>query len=186
MGKFELVNPVILGTFGTSYTAKSSEEAAKLFWQKLTADGQFVSGNIPKFMFTLMDDDNELYHFVVKEKTNGSNVDFNIEPLKNEMSEAEKKSFIDEVKKIRTTTTNVMNKQAGGKSYRKYDRDDDSSSSDSDDEDEMFKYLRLNNAYKPISYWWYTPVLYRTTSVYSPSFVAPLSPYVHLWVPKYL
>ena len=52
------------------------------------------------------------------------------------------------------------------------------------DLDDLFKYIRSKKAVRPISYWWYTPSIYNIDTVFTPSFIAPLSPYVQLWIPN--
>ena len=66
MGMFKLINPVITGSFEDQYEASTPEAAAKKFWDALTSDGKYVTGNVPRFMFTLQDLSSEkLHHFLV-------------------------------------------------------------------------------------------------------------------------
>jgi len=184
MKKFRLVNPVITGTFNTTYEASNSDEAAKMFWKTLTEEKKYITGNVPKFLFTLMDETGNLFHYMVKEKAEGSYADYTIEKVDVKLSDEEEKKFLEEVEKVQKNNEKLEEKeteQAGGKRRKRYD-DSSSSSSDSDDDiDELFKYIRLKKANRPISYWWYTPGLYNTDSVFTPTFVAPISPYVQLW-----
>jgi len=182
MGKFKLVNPVIIGTFVDTYEAGSSDEAAKKFWDSLTVDNKYISGNVPKFLFTLMDtSDNELYHYMVKEKPEGSHADYSISKVDVSMTPKDKKEFLATIDKVKEDSSKMMN-QSGGK-RRRYEEDDDSDDSSDSDIDDLFKYVRLRNSFKPISYWWYTPALYNIDTVFTPNFVAPISPYVQLWIP---
>jgi hypothetical protein len=182
MGKFKLVNPVIIGTFVDTYETSSSDEAAKKFWDSLTSDNKYISGNVPKFLFTLMNtSNNELHHYMVKEKPEGSHADYSISKVDVTMTSKQKKEFLNEINKVRTDSSKML-EQSGGKRRRYEDDDDDDDSSDSD-VDDLFRYVRLRNAFKPISYWWYTPALYNIDTVFTPNFVAPISPYVQLWIP---
>lgn len=182
MGKFKLVNPVIIGTFVDTYETNNADEAAKKFWDTLTTDNKYVTGNIPKFLFTLMDVSNkELFHYMVREKPEGTHADYSITKVNVEMTSQQKKEFFNEIEKVRSDSDKMMKKEQEGGKRRRYE-EDDSDSSDSD-VDDLFRYVRLRNAIKPISYWWYTPALYHVDTVFTPNFVAPISPYVQLWIP---
>ena len=188
MGKFKLVNPVIIGTFNDTYETSSVDAAAQKFWETLTSDNKYVSGTIPKFLFSLMDtSDKELYHYMVKEKQDGSRSDYSITPVKVNIPKETKTSFLKEVQKVKN------NSQDGGahddsekektKKHRKRYEDDSSSSDSDDDVDDFFRYVRRKRAKKPIVYWWYTPAIYNVNTIFTPTFVAPVSPYVQLWMP---
>ena len=192
MGKFKLVNPVIIGTFNDTYESSFVDDAAKKFWETLTTDNKYITGNIPKFLFTLMDMSNEkLHHYLVKEKPEGSHADYSIVKINVELTSDQKKEFLKEVNKVRSSSEKMMNdkqiEQSGGKRKRYNDvndDNDDSSSTDSDsDIDDLFKYIKLKRAIRPIVYWWYTPVIYKIDTIFTPTFVAPISPYVQLWLP---
>ena len=49
-----------------------------------------------------------------------------------------------------------------------------------DKRDMVSKYKRLT---QPISMWYYAPTLYNVDSVFVPTFVNPIVPYVKLWLP---
>lgn len=183
MGKYQLVNPVIVGTFSNSYNGKNSDDAAKQFWENLTSENKYVTGNIPKFLFTLRDEgSNELHHYMVKEKMEGRHADYVITNVDVTMNGNKQRDFLNKSNEIRQSAENAM---TGGKHRKRYDDDDELDDSDSSDQDldELFSYIRLKKAAKPISYWWYTPSIYNIDTVFTPSFVAPLSPYVQLWIP---
>lgn len=185
MGKYKLVNPVIVGTFPVNYTASVPEEAAKQFWDNLTSDNNYVTGNVPKFLFTLQDEkSNKLHHYLVKETIEGKHADYSIKEINTNVSESNLKKFLNKSNKVRQNVEGYFSgsKRGGSKSHKKRYEDDDSSS-DSDDEDDLFKYIRLNRSIKPIVYWWFTPSIYNTKTVFTPSFVAPISPYTQLWIP---
>jgi hypothetical protein len=181
MGNFKLVNPVIIGTFVDTYDTSNADQAAKKFWDTLTTDNKYVTGNIPKFLFTLMDTSSkDLFHYMVREKPEGKNADYSITKVNVEMTSQQKKEFFNEIEKIKNDSDKMLKtEQAGGK-RRRYE--DDSSSSESD-VDDLFRYIKLRNVVKPISYWWYTPALYNIDTIFTPNFVAPISPYVQLWMP---
>lgn len=180
MGKYQLVNPVIVGTFSNTYSAKNSDDAAKQFWENLTSDNKYVTGNIPKFLFTMRDENsNELHHYMVKEKMEGRHANYVITNVDAKMNDKKEREFLEKSNEIRQFAENAM---VGGKHRKRYDDDDSSSDSSDQDLDELFSYMRLKKAVRPISYWWYTPSIYNVDTVFTPSFVAPLSPYVQLWI----
>lgn len=174
MTKFKVVNPLIFGSLNTTYEAKEPLEAAKQFWNSLTVEHNYISGNVPKFIFTLIDEDSKkLYHFEVREKPNENNeVDFCIKQLDEKIPKDTVNGFLNGVNKI----TDDMNTQMGGRRRKRYD----DSSSDSDDFS-LWKYYKRHSV-KPISYWWYNPVLYNVDYVSSLIFTPPLQPYVTTWV----
>ena len=182
MGKFKLVNPTIIGTFKNTYTANNADQAAQNFWENLTKDGKYIAGNIPKFLFTLQDSSSsELHHYRVEERPTDKSAEFSITRENISLSDKHKKAFLNEINKVQADAATKL--QDGGK-HRRRDKDDSSSSdSDSDDIDALFRYVRLRSVKKPLAYWWYTPSLYNIDYVYTPTFVAPVSPYVQLWVP---
>jgi len=185
MGKFKLVNPVIIGTFNDTYDTSSADSAAQKFWETLTSDNKYVSGSIPRFYFSLMNmSDKELYHYSVKEKMEGGRADYSINQINVKLSRDIKSNFLKEVQKVKTSS-----QQGGGddsdkkKKRKRYEDDSSSSSSDSDDVEAVFRRIRRNRVKNPIIHWWYTPSLYNVDTIFTPSFVAPISPYVQLWMP---
>ena len=60
MTTYKLVNPLILGDIETEYKENSVDDAAKKVWNKLS---QYITGNVPRFGFTLKDNNNRLHHF---------------------------------------------------------------------------------------------------------------------------
>lgn len=181
MGKYQLVNPVIVGTFSNSYSGKNSDDAAKQFWENLTSENKYVTGNIPKFLFTLRDENsNKLHHYIVKEKLEGRHADYIITNIDVNMDKNKERDFLNKSHEVRKSVETEM---TGGKHRKRYDDDSDDSDS-SKDLDELFSYIRLKKAARPISYWWYTPSIYNIDTMFTPSFVAPLSPYVQLWIPN--
>jgi len=98
------------------------------------------------------------------------------------ITKAKKVEILAKLGEVKETAEQLM---TGGAKRNRYkdDVDDDSDSSDQD-LDDLFKYVRLKKAVKPIVYWWYTPSLYKIDTIFTPSFVAPISPYVQLWIPN--
>jgi hypothetical protein len=181
MHDYKLVNPVIAGTFIDTYKAANAEQAAEKFWNQL-AGGKYIAGDMPLFYFTIMDGANEkLSHFKLEEKREGSHASYTISAVKGttpaKLGDAQ---FLSKYKEV----TKKLGSQLGGKHKRHNKHDDSSSSSDSDsDDDDLFKYIRAKQAVRPIVYWWWTPSLYDVNTVFTPTFVAPISPYTQLWLP---
>lgn len=181
MVKYQLINPVIVGTFDNKYEAKTPNLAAQQFWEALTSDNKYVMGNIPKFLFTLKEENTDtLHHYMVKEKLEGGRkTNYVITNIEVEIDKGLHDKFLEKSREIRRTAENLLE---GGKKHRKrYDDDSDTSDEDLDD---LFRYIRLKKSVKPISYWWYTPSIYNIDTIFTPTFVAPLSPYTQLWIPN--
>ena len=188
MTDYKLVNPVIIGTFENKFKATSSDVAARTFWEKLTESGKYISGNVPLFLFTLMETKNKkLHHFKVQELPTGKYADYSIESVDIKMTKTQKDKFIAGVNDIENSSDKIVGGSAnlsGGKRRKHKHKDDDSSSSSSSsDDDDLFRYLRLKSTPSPISYWWYAPTIYSFEKIYTPTFVAPLAPYSQLWFP---
>lgn len=67
------------------------------------------------------------------------------------------------------------------RSRRSRSRDDDSSSSSSDDDNEYIKRLRVKTLNNPISFWWYNNSIYDYRTIFTPTFLPPLWPYISNW-----
>ncbi len=167
---YALVNPLISGSMNTIFKASDPKEAAKKAYDTLS--GVF-SNSVPKFMFTLKNDDT-LYHFKVKEKVKDGKVYSNIVPLKVEGATKEEKANIKRNLEAFHRAIEEQSKLNGG------NYDDDSSSSDSSDDsdtsDDIYR-KALDKSIPYITNMWYTPVLYYSTEpdyIYIPSLV-PLS-----------
>jgi len=173
MKSYKLVNPVIIGSFETSFNANDATSAAETFWKSLSP---YITNNVPKFMFTLQEGGN-LHHFVVKESVrDGSKfADYSLDKINITMSAKQQKTFLDKVAKLSSMD------QSGGKRKKRYE-EDDSSSSSSDSDDDYFNFAHLRKLNQPILYWSYTPTIYNTTTTtYTPTFNVPLTPYTQLW-----
>jgi hypothetical protein len=182
---YKLINPSIEGKLKTSFKAKYDLDAANKAW---TAVSQYISNNVPKFAFTLENTkDGSLSHFIVKEKLNGKNASFNISKLKLDVDSKKEKEF-----------KNRIAKQAGGKKHHKEHKEDDSSSDSSSSSSDIqllspFSPFGLNTfgpnmtVYSdlPISYWYYDPYYYNLDSLFIPTFVYPLTPYMEITTLNY-
>lgn len=177
MSNYKLINPYIEGDIGNSFNGRNPLDAAVNAWNTLS---KYMTNNVPKFAFSLEgSDDGKFYHFIVKESLEGGDVvDYKISEMDLEMKPNELKAFKNKIKKISSR------KQSGGKKHHKKDsKDDDSSSSSSTSSSEGLSYLKLYKTLtkpQPIYYWWYDPLVYKFDSVYIPSFVAPLTPYIEV------
>lgn len=183
MTDFKLVNPVIIGTFENNFKAATVDDAAKSFWEKLTTS-KYISGNVPVFYYSLMNQKNdEISHFKVKEMPSGGYAEYSIEKVNIKLSKTQKDKFLKGVDNISKSSVKLGGANLTGGKRRHRHRDDDSSSSSDSDVDDLFTYLRLKSLPKPITYWWYTPTIYNVETIFTPTFVAPVSPYVQLWIP---
>jgi hypothetical protein len=192
MGKFELINPILAGNINTTFEENTPLKAAENFWNMFTKEKQLVVNELHHFMFTLRDENGKMSHFSVHEKKNNNEVEYSLEDVTKSVEQGADKNmmgqFIQEVDKVKAQISGQSGgkKQTGAKRDRTKDlkKDDSSSSSDSDSDDEFdFDRLRRRMYTTPISYWWYSPLIYRVRRIYTPVFVKPLAPYVQLWLP---
>lgn len=171
MSNYKLVNPFIRGNLVNSFTAKTPIEAASQAWNKLS---QYITNNVPKFPFTLQKQDGTLNHFIVKESLVGGNsAKYKISQLDLDLKQSEANNF-----------KNKINKMKGGLLLIPEDDDDDDDDDDIDDDlDDIFsavKSKKFNYLKQPITYWWYDPLIYQVDSIYIPTFVQPLTPYIEV------
>jgi hypothetical protein len=203
---YSLANPRIAGSIEQEYSVSSKDKnpaltAAHQFWEALTSSG--VTNNVPTFPFTLQEGGN-LHHFIVREKPDNV-LEYDISEIELNLSADDKQKLLSEgsnaIDKVQTSIQNGGAKktkakkpkakkelrQDGGKNnHRKHRYDDDSDSSDSsDDEDDYIHRIRIRRAMQPITYWWYSPMVYKSVinTTFIPTFVAPLYPYVHVHIP---
>ena len=156
--KFTLVNPLLKGDIDTTFSGGSHLEASQQAYHSLS---QYFNNYIPKFYFTLEDEDKKMYHFCVKETRSGENADYTIKEYKvSNKYESELKKEIN----------NYEKSQKGGKHSS-------SSSSSSDWLDDSSSSTN-GKTYKtePIVYWWYYPAVYRLRKLYVPTFVQSVTP----------
>jgi hypothetical protein len=201
MGNFKLVNPILAGNIKTEFDENDSAAAAETFWKTLTSDNKLIANEIFKFIFTLEDTDNNLHHFSVieKEKSKG-NVEYKIENITKEIEKRadpqEMKQFKKEVSRVQSQINDgnvpalkggkkVLSRtlKAKGGKHKKDDSSSSSSSSSSSDDEFDFSAIRKQMYKTPISYWWYSPMIYKVRRLYTPAFVHPIAPYVQLWMP---
>ena len=134
--KYELVNPLILGSFNRIFTADNSLQASHLAYQSLS---QYFVGHIPKFKFTLQrvksryqtggGKDTDFIHFEVYEQKSkeSKQIEYAIKPLKTETYidnfQQKLQNFMQRKKNNNILTSEESEyKQSGG---RKYVPDDD-------------------------------------------------------------
>jgi hypothetical protein len=183
--QYKLVNPFILGKMNTIFTGKTQLEAATKSYNELS---QYFNNDIPSFYFTMQKvtgknkigggKNNEYLHFKVTEKKFGKKVDFKIKEVQVTKNGKQMTSYKKSLKKFMSD-----HQQKGGKKYS-YDDDDDD---DDDDDEEVYRpRYRTSTDYvltQPLTHYYYDPVIYSTvfaadTYWYTPTFVAPLSPYI--------
>ena len=61
------VNPTVEGTLNLTFTSKTPLDAAISFWETLSSN-EIIVGSVPVFYFSLKDQNDNMFHFVVKEK----------------------------------------------------------------------------------------------------------------------
>ena len=181
MSNYKLINPYIEGNIVNTFSGKSQLDAASQTWNTIS---KYITNNVPQFAFTMENiNDGQIHHFLVKESLVGGNsAKYDIKELTLKMKQSEESAF-----KNRIDTFKNSKMRGGKKKHDKKDDDDDSSSSSSSSS-EIFSALKLynrkNKSY-PISYWWYDPLVYRLDSVYIPTFVAPIVPYIEVMTVNY-
>lgn len=190
MGKFELINPILAGNIKTTFDESKPDKAAQAFWETLTSDKKLIVNELHRFMFTLKGgNNNELHHYEVRETRTGGNVEYRITNITKDVDQKNQSGEIDEfLKEVERVKSQLNGIKGGGdkkkKSKRYKDMDDDSSSSSSSDDDEFdYERLRMRGYNTPISYWWYSPLIYRVKKIFTPVFTQPIAPYVQLWLP---
>lgn len=189
MKSFKLVNPLIIGNFNTEYTAESGLDAVSQFWNDFSSH---ITSNVPHIYVTLQEGGSEkLSHYKISEKTNkkSKSAEFSIAEYSLDLSSKQEKAFLTQVNKFEEKVNSQISRQIGGdtekKSERKRYNASSSSSSDSDSDDEYFNFGKYRRLTQPISFFYYTPLIYKVDSVFLPTFNVPLTPYVKLWLPMY-
>ena len=160
---YQLVNPIIEGTFQDVYDAKTPILAADNMWNNLT---EHIVSHVPRFIFTMKDiTTNKYYNFEVKENSN--NGSYTINKLTN--LKINNKDFKELTNKI--DTYSKVCDQKGGENKRK--RYDDSSDSDSSSSNPVPSLVKTS----PIALFHYNPyIYYRRTSILNPELVAITTP----------
>ena len=173
MPEYKLINPMIIGELKTTFNENNVDNAAKKSWNEIS---KYVTGNVPRFGFSLQNtEDDEIYHYMIKEKLNNNVVEYSINKLDIKMNDSQKNKFINYINKLNSG----INKQIGGDSKNKDD--------DDEDDDEIYEKLSMyrKKEITPIYYWWYNPMLYTIygtgyTSVYIPTLIPTIIPYLEI------
>ncbi len=198
---YQLINPVIQGTFKDTYDASKPIKAAEDMWLNLS---EHIVGHVPRFMFTMKNiSNNDLHSFEVKESKEKNK--YIISNIEIKATKKDFDSFLEQVDKFGEKI------QTGGKDKvhrKRYEEDDSSSTSSSD-------YYPSVRRTSPISIFHYnTRVYYDTyggltvttpitsvpvvpcvtcrttlnpvativnTPVFTPVFKVPLSPFIAIW-----
>jgi len=156
--KYTLVNPLLKGDINTEFAGGSHLEAGEQAYQSIS---QYFNNHIPKFYFSLENENKKLYHFYVKETRNGQNADYTIEEYK--VSDKYENELKKEIKNFEKA------EQKGGKHSS-------SSSSSSDWLEDSSSTGKREYKTEPIVYWWYYPAVYRLRKLYVPTFVQSVTP----------
>ena len=181
MPEYYLVNPLIGGSLKTTFSGKNNLEAAN---KAYTAVSEYFNNNIPEFYFTLQEKTStksivgggkvsDYKHYKVKETKKDNQVNYRLTEHKTDSETKLLNKFRTEIKKVTKQT------QSGGGKRHSYD--DDSDILEDDDSDDMyFPRMKSSTVYgSPISYWWYDPYVLRINKYYTPTFIAPLTPYLY-------
>jgi hypothetical protein len=188
---YQLINPVIEGTFKDVYEANEPIEAAKKMWTSLS---EHIVAHVPKFMFTMRDiSSGELGHFEVSENRSTNSFTINKRDIK-----VDDKQIDEYAKQI--DKYNNAREQRGGKHHdnkrtkrARYDDSDSDSSSDSSSTD-----YPVVTRTSPIAMFHYTTRLYYanvnryestlnpqavaiTTPIFTPIFRPALGTFVGIW-----
>lgn len=149
---FEVINPVIIGTFKVIYNEDIAIDAASKFWKDFS---ELIMNEMPKTYITLRDENGKLYHFQISEKKNKSDiVDLTISQV--ELSDSKSADIV-------TKTYDTMKSQSGGNSLN-------------------VPYVIKSKIHKhqPIIYYHYIPSIYQSETIFIPTFHYPLSPYIEI------
>lgn len=186
VSEFQLVNPYIKGNFNKNFTGGSARAVASKVWASLSKN---FSSPLKRYYFTIQKAGGKLYHYEVKEKLNGSHIDYTIREIG--------ASGDKQVQQFKSKLAKLQRKSGGAEKEKKKkviddEDDDDSSSSSSSSSSESSSsdlYSALRPRYivaeEPINYYWYDPVIYDITELYVPTFVSPLTPMVQIEMPYF-
>jgi hypothetical protein len=169
---YQLVNPVIEGTFRDVYDANRPIDAAQHMWKNLA---EHMVSHVPKFMFTMRDiSSGKLHHFEVAE--NIDTREFTINELALDIDNDEIDKFAKHVDDYSKTRDQKKKDQQDGGGHRK--RYDDSSSSSSSSSSDIYPTIRRTS---PVAMFHYTPRVYYNNiqtfkSTMNPQIVAVQTP----------
>lgn len=187
---YQLINPVIEGTFKDVYDANRPIDGAQKMWKNLT---EHIVSHVPKFMFTMRNiSSGDLHHFEVAENKETSSFTINELALNvdgTDLDEFAKK--VDYYGKARDQNNN--DEQKGGR-MKRYDVDDDDSSSSSTSScSDIYPTIRRTS---PVAMFHYTPSVYYIkplkstmnpqiiavqTPVFTPVFRPSLGTFIGIW-----
>lgn len=193
MENYKLVNPYVKGSINLSAKGADEVQAAGRIWTNLSKN---FEKNLPKFAFSIERvSDGKLYHFLVKETITNQDVNFKISELdnipeknnnilKNKIKNLTGKSGGANKKNKRQTKRVESQEKPENKPEKKSDKkskDKSSSSSSSSSESDFSSSASCDfDRCGLISHIWYEPIIYDIPSLYIPTFIPPISPYVEL------
>ena len=170
-------------------TESEIENAAKSSTENLLDDVGYEGFN-QSFVENFVDDNKieeyvrDFFDYDIRE-----NPESYLDDDERELSSSQEKKFLNEVNKYEKKVNSQISRQVGGDPEKKPERKrynaSSSSSSDSDSDDEYFNFGKYRRLTQPISFFYYTPSIYKVNSVFLPTFNVPLTPYVKLWLPMY-
>lgn len=178
MVNYTLVNPFIRGEMQTEFSASSNINAANKCWSTMS---KHFTNYIPKFAFTLQNDEGGLHHFEVSESMDPTSkrVDYTINEMNNSVSEENEEKIKKSARKLQKGGSSHSSKRRHR--YNKYglndDEDDDSDSDDYLCETLKYEHMRRRSQ-QPILLWNYYPAIYDVEYYFFPTFEAPLTPYI--------
>ena len=185
MKTFKLVNPYIKGNMTTTFSGKDSLNAAQSAWEEL---GQNISKGIPKFYFTLQDNQKNLVHFYVKETLNDGLVDYRLSKLNKKIPTKATTHFKTQLEKFEDTNMSGGIRMGRSRKSRKSRKSKKSKKSkkkkkcadcgsnpcecdDSSSEEVGFGSSTALTYTSPIGYMYYDPIVYGFDDVYMPNIV---------------
>jgi hypothetical protein len=195
VNKYKLVNPYIKGEFESKIDASNSLSAAKTFYKSLS---EHFNNSVPKYYFTIQKGGSgkgKFFHFEVKEKKKGDEVNYAIKPYKITNEEKAVEQFVENFDKFKGRFNGkkggAKKARRGSKNKTKSKRSQKVSESSSSEED-SYDFYREAKSYVPVTsqplyYMYYDPLVYRLDSVYLPTYYAYATPYIEyatypIWV----
>jgi hypothetical protein len=104
---FELVNPIIIGSYKTIFNEKTPYDNANLFWKTFVTK---LINYIPQMCFTFKDKKNKLYHFCVNEMLSVNNdISFIIKEINLNLDSEIQKTLLLLNKNIKKNYKNIKN-----------------------------------------------------------------------------
>jgi len=178
--RYKLINPYIKGNFKTEYTCSNHIDAGKKIWNKLSNN---FSNNIPQFAMTIQDvNDGKYYNLLIEETIKNDKIKYIVSELNGT-----------KINKLKKHLKDLDKIQTGGKrKKRSRHNDEDDSESDTDFsefyfDDNIHNRMKYNLIKSKVStplmwWWWYTPTIYTVESLFIPTFIPTLHPYIEIIV----